>query len=145
MATQRRPRQITAAHLPYVVSRSEWAMALSLPAVLMLFAGLCWMISRLCQDIVEHRGWFNLSLVVIMIAIILFLVINGLDRSFGYRLVIERKGVRVIGLLFRRNFTWHEITDIQWGHNHQFSGFHTSIKVDGSHNPKRHWSSLWSS
>jgi hypothetical protein len=73
----------------------------------------------------------------------LFVSLMLLDCLFTYRLEVDRSGLRIIGNFTRHQLLWQEITRISLRHNPRGIGYHVLIEVDGSHNPRRHWSRLW--
>jgi hypothetical protein len=73
----------------------------------------------------------------------LFVSLMLLDCLFTYRLEVDRSGLRIIGNFSRRELVWQEITRISCCPNPRGIGYHVLIEVDGSRNPRRHWSRLW--
>lgn len=160
---RRRPHQLKASHLPYVVRRRRWASAITaaiVPVLAMLAFGMIymllffepvppgfgrprneWLFALLSSEVLKLMLGRLAMLALASIAAIGMLL--GIDRSFGYRVIIERDGIVTHGVLFRRRFAWNEISGFDARHNYRLPGYYASFKVDGSNHPRRHWSSLW--
>jgi hypothetical protein len=134
------PRRLELRHLPLTIHRRIWAQIitlllvgpLALLPIVMLKAGI-------------ETGANPLTFLIVLACASLFLLasIIGLDRSLGYRLILDTDGFTTKGLLFSRSFRWSEITDIVARPNYRLPGYYASWSVDGSNHPRRHWSSLW--
>jgi hypothetical protein len=140
---RRRPRLLKASHLPYVVCRRGWAVALTAILAASLFALACSLIWLMWLGVTKALDWQVFIAVGPLAVIALIGSVIGLDRSFSYKVVIERDGIIIDGLLLRYAFRWQEITSFDARHNHRLPGYYASFKVDGSNHPRLHWSSLW--
>lgn len=76
-------------------------------------------------------------------AFFLLIGVMLLDLLFTYRLEVDRRGLRIIGNFWRREFVWEEVTRMTVRPNPRGIGYHVLIEVDGTHLPRRHWSRLW--
>ncbi len=160
---RRRPRLLKPSHLPYVVHRRWWASAITLAVVPVLATLACGIIYMLLFFDPVPPGFGHprnewpfallsikgFKLILGRLAMVVFAVIAaigsliGIDRSLGYRVIIDANGIIIHGVLFQRRFAWREITGFDARTNYRLPGYHASFKVDGSHHPRRHWSSLW--
>ena len=134
------PRRLQLRHLPLTIHRRVWAQIITLllvgpigtlPAIL-VFAG-----------IETRANPIALLLILLCSAVFLLAAVIGLDRSIGYRLMIDADGFTTQGLLFTRQFRWNEVREFSARPNYRLPGYYASWTVDGSHHPRRHWSSLW--
>lgn len=160
---RRRPRLLKVSHLPYTVRRRWWASMITaaiVPTLAMLAVGMIYILAFM-EPVPPGFGrprneWLfallsseglKLLLGRLAMATLAFIAaigtLLGIDRSFGYRVIIERDGIITHGLLFRRRFAWSEITEFAARTNYRLPGYYASFKVDGSNHPRRHWSSLW--
>ena len=160
---RRRPRLLKASHLPYTVRRRWWASAITaaiVPALALLAFGMVYMLlffepvppgfgrprNEWLFALLSSEGLKLILGRLAIVALALFAAIGtllGIDRSFGYRVIIERDCIVTHGVLFRRRFAWGEMTGFQARSNYRLPGYYASFKVDGSNHPRRHWSSLW--
>ena len=160
---RRRPRQLKASYLPYVVRRRWWASLIAaamVPVLAMLAVAMIYMLlffEPVSPNFGRPRNEWLFALLssegmklmlgrLAMLALASIATIGtllGIDRSFGYRVIIERDGIVTNGVLFRRRFAWSEITGFDARSNYRLPGYYASFKVDGLNHPRRHWSSLW--
>ena len=100
------PRRLQLRHLPLTIHRRVWAQIITLllvgpigtlPAML-VFAG-----------IETRANPIALLLILLCSAVFLLAAVIGLDRSIGYRLMIDADGFTTQGLLFTRQFRWNEV------------------------------------
>jgi hypothetical protein len=134
------PRRLELRHLPLTIHRRVWAQVITLllvgpistlPAIL-VFAG-----------IETRANPLALLLILLCSAVFLLAAVIGLDRSIGYRLIIDADGFTTRGLLFTRHFSWTEVLEFSARPNYRLPGYYASWSVDGSNHSRRHWSSLW--
>ena len=161
MSRIRTPR-LDGEKLPFVVKRKRWAEALAallVPFLLALAAGSAVAAIGIIPDYVADgakagfggllRSLIGATVLVLMCPLCLTAAFLGMDRSFGYCVAIEQDGLRLKGVLTNRLLFWHEIRDIRLKPRIFLPTFdiyqvaHVAIYVDGSHHPRRHWSSLW--
>jgi hypothetical protein len=134
------PRRLEQRHLPYVIHRRIWAQCITL----LLVPVLATLPAFLTMGAIKADANFLAMLIVLLCSSVLLLgAIIALDRSIGYRLIIDADGFTTKGVLFTRHFMWGEISDIVARSNYRLPGYYASWTVDGSRHPRRHWSSLW--
>jgi hypothetical protein len=96
-----------------------------------------WMVIFGPNELASRVGSLLFSVIFLMASFLAF------DRSLGYKVVIHANGLMIQGMLFSRLILWDEIIAIKAQPNYRFPGYYASVTVDGSRNPRRHWSSLW--
>lgn len=134
------PRRLERRHLPLTIHRRTWAQAMTLivcAALLLLPAVML----KVTMEVESDP--FMVLIVALLSAIFLLATVIGIDRSIGYRLILDTEGFTARGLLFTRQFRWTEVTEISARPNYRLPGYFASWSVDGSNMPRRHWSSLW--
>jgi hypothetical protein len=67
----------------------------------------------------------------------------ALNSVFFYRVELDREELRMIGNFYTHRLLWSEIATIRPRSNYRIPGYHVEIQVDGSNNPRRHWSNFW--
>ncbi|MBX9729365.1 MAG: PH domain-containing protein [Sphingopyxis sp.] len=149
MASRSRPVRLEASDLPYVIQRPIWAACVAF-AIGLLFAasafGILWL---LADGLAAGLHWYQLLFSIVVMAFFGMAAVIGFDRSFGFQLTLDIEGVRISGLFTQRLLTWQEITGIRFRRGRWYGSVdvyivgHIAIQVDGSNNPRRHWSSLW--
>jgi hypothetical protein len=149
MVSRSRPDRLEASDLPYVIQRPTWAACLAFAFALLLAAGVFGILWLLADGLTAGLHWYPLLFGIVVMAFFGIAAVIGIDRSFGYHLAIDVEGLCITGLLTRRLLTWQEITDIRFRRGRWLASVdvymvgHVAIHVDGSNNPRRHWSSLW--
>ena len=134
------PRRLELRHLPLTIHRRPWAQVITL----ILAIALCVLpFVMLTAALAAETKPVTLLIVLALSAVFLLAAVIGIDRSLGYRLILDRDSFTIKGLLFTRSFRWNEVTEIRARSNYRLPGYYASWSVDGSHHPCRHWSSLW--
>jgi hypothetical protein len=155
-------RRIKNKDFPIAVHRRLWAAAVAalIVPILLALAGLSAVsgvlaIPEYVADGINVgatgtiRSLIGTAAWVLMCPLCLIAAFLGIDRSFGYRIAIERDGLRLDGVLTDRLLLWQEIRDIRLKPRvflpifDTYQVAHVAIYVDGSNHPRRHWSSLW--
>lgn len=134
------PRRLERRHLPFVIHRRWWAslITLLLAPMLLGLGGLMIHFSMAAANSVP-----GILAGLLCGSVFILGSVICVDRSFPYVIVLEAEGFHVRGLLFTRHFRWDEVTKILYRPNYRLPGYYASWSVDGSNNPRRHWSSLW--
>ena len=134
------PRRLELRHLPLTIHRRRWAQIITLALV----GPLCVLPFVMIRAVIDtHAEPITFLIVISCSAFFLLAAIIGLDRSIGYCLTLDADGFTTKGLMFTRHFRWDEVNDIVARSNYRLPGYYASWAVDGSHHPRRHWSSLW--
>jgi hypothetical protein len=149
MSRQPLPRRLERRHLPFVIQRPTWAVCVAFAVGLLFAAGAFAILWLLVDGLAAGLHWYQLLFFILVVTCFGLAAVIGVDRSFGYHLAIDVEGLRIDGLLTQRLLTWQEITDIRFRRGRWLASVdvymvgHIAIHVDGSNNPRRHWSSLW--
>lgn len=134
------PRRLERRHLPLAIHRRQWAQV----STLILCAALLLLPAVMLKVTMEIESDLSMIVIVTLLsAFFLLATVIGVDRSIGYRLILDAEGFTVRGLLFTRQFRWNEVTEFSARLNYRLPGYYASWSVDGSNMPRRHWSSLW--
>lgn len=134
------PRRLELRHLPLTIHRRRWAQVITL----ILAVTLCVLPFVMVTTTLETKAKpITLLIDLALSSVFLLAAVIGLDRSLGYRLILDRDSFSTKGLLFTRSFHWDEVTEILARSNYRLPGYYASWTVDGSRHPRRHWSSLW--
>ena len=134
------PRRVELGHLPLTIHRRTWAKIITLLLVGPIAAMPAAMVIAASKI---HANPLTFLIVLLSSSVFLLAAVIGLDRSIGYRLIIDADGFTTTGLLFTRQFSWTELQEFSARPNHRLPGYYASWTVDGSRHPRRHWSSLW--
>lgn len=140
MAARQAPRRLDRRHLPFVVHRRGWAQGVTLIVCAALLVLPALMITAAFKTGPDPVALLFVSL---LSALFLLATVIGIDRSIGYRLILDADGFTTKGLLFTRQFRWEEVTGFVARANFRLPGYYASWSVDGSNHPRHHWSSLW--
>lgn len=143
------PRRLETSDLPFLIGRPTWAACLTFAVGLLLAAGAFAILWLLTDGLAADLHWYQLLFYTVAVTLFGMGAVIGFDRSFGFQLTLDTEGVRISGLFTQRLLTWQEITDIRFRRGRWYGSVdvykvgHIAIYVDGSNNPRRHWSSLW--
>jgi hypothetical protein len=143
------PRRLELRHLPYTIARPFWAKCITFSFAMVFAAGCAGLLWLLADGLAATLLWYQLIFYGLATALSALIAALGIDRSFGFRVIIDEDGIAIRGLLMQRRLTWLEIRDISFKRGRWFGSIdvymvgHIGIHVDGSNNPRRHWSSLW--
>ena len=140
MVARRGPRRLERRNLPFVVHRRRWAQCVTLLVCAALLPLPAIMVAAAMK---AEPDATMLLFVSLLSALFLLATVIGIDRSIGYRLIVDSDGFTTKGLLFTRHFQWGEVTGFVARPNFRLPGYYASWSVDGTNHPRRHWSSLW--
>lgn len=127
---------------PIVIRRRWWANLLVITFI-PVFGGIAGFAFFGLPLAIAKQQWTAAAILPVVALVFSVALLIALNSLLSYRLELDRDGLRIVGNLYSHRLLWSEIATIRPRHNYRIPGFHVEIQVDGSNNPRRHWSNFW--